>query len=332
MDEDRPTLQITPPVKENNTSFEEMSVGNPGQRESKRYMLETEGDSNLKYLSATIGRREQHLVKQVDGVLYIFKADNNTLTFRRTEFELQQSQTKKNLLNDPAVILEFDSEIAEGLIFETFCNEGEYTCSLLVPLLNNFITQLYFTKNGLKLDSRNCPLTSCVKLHNQFLMQSARVEPKCCPGLLVIEPLGYVASSDPDSRYYKNSVKLAASHGDGKVYIYTVPLVDIPSNKIVTVEGKVIYRDGSKDKNLWSSLKDSILGSMTKEASQEQAEDIIEDLKYLGNDLMCLKLVNSARNHEARIVNLRTQNTLCSRLLEELPFDQYYQVNSSHQR
>lgn len=326
MDDERPEGIYVQRNTDHLRSFEEVSLGNPGQRQKRLFQLRTGADSLLKYSSRTIGHREQHLIRKANGMLYIFKSVDKILSYRRTEFDIKENSSSKKTSSDCTVEIQFDAEITEGLLFEAFSTPGEYICSLLVPLLNNRLIQLFFTADGLKLDSKGNPHFSEISVLHPFLDDSKAMQRKEIPGLLAVEPLGYIEAAKDHRMYASAFVKLAATHGDNHVCIYEVPLSNSPDNRCMQVKGGAIYCGNKPDKGVWQSFKQKMLQSGSAMVNEKSTDEIIEDLKFIGNNLICLVVMTKQMISEVRIVNLLTQRVLCSKQMTTPSYEYFYQV------
>lgn len=332
MDDERPEGIYAQRNNEHLKSFEEVRLGNPGQRRKEVFQLRTGSDSWLKYRSHTIGHREQHLIRKASGMLYIFKTKGKTLSFRRCPFDVQHEIDKVQPIDDPAVDVQFDAEIAEGLHFEVFSTPGEFICSLMVPLLNSRIVQLFFTARGIKKDTRGGLLTTEMSLIHPFLDQKKALQQGEVSGLLAVEPLGYTGASKEQSVYASGYLKMAATHGDSHICIYEVPLNNSPENTAIQVKGGAIACGTKLPGGVWNSFKEVILNNRSSMDSKSSTDEIIEDLKYIGNNLICLVVLTQQFITEIRVVNMLSQNVICRKELTSPPYEYFYQVGLLYKR
>jgi hypothetical protein len=292
-------------------SFEEVHVGNPGREEPSKFRVRTAPSRGHFNPMVDQACRAQHLVKKAGGKLHVFKAEGTTLQVRRTEFDLQPVQARKNLMNDPPILVEFDSTIAQGLWLEMYKDEGEYTCSLFVPLINNYIVQLYFTQDGLKMNSEVEPYVNITELLPPTSLSKGYDNYSEEPGLVRVEKLFHTKppSAIEDQCHYMQ--KVAVSHGNDLIYIYDIPVCPNPTGIKNSLSGGVLSTSSNKKANLWSGIKDSIYNSFGKSNKKiEEPSEIIEDLKYLGSYLLCGLFSKEGDELEARVLNLITGELL----------------------
>lgn len=308
-------------------SFEEIGIGNPGRGKPFHTTVRARGGSNRSQLSETKTTRAQHIVKQAGGKLYIVKGHANTIEVRRTEFELQDLEKRKNLMNEEPIIIEFESIIAQGMCLQNYMENGDYTCSLFVPLVNNTIYQLFFTHDGLKSNQNSDPLVSVIQLQVPETPSSRNLGYISDKKLFRIETLfqrNIGSEMDPEYTYKQT---IATSHGDDYIYIYNIPVSSIPTNNRITVNGSAIPLGTKQKPTLWSGIKDSLIGGIMSWKSPEETEiEVIEDLKYLNHNLMCIIVSQEDRDYEARLLNIYSGEILARLNLKEPQIGTSYKV------
>lgn len=292
-------------------SFEEIGIGNPGKETALRVQARSLRASNPSLQSATKATRPQQLVRKAGGKLYIVKAEGREIQVRQTEFELQASRPRTNLMNDPPTIIEFDSTIAQGIWLQDYRDEGDYICSLFVPLVNKTIFQLFFTQDGLKLTRNKEPLVSIVHLEVPERPSAQGQGYTAHQKLVSLERMFYKNVSRELENEYSFEQTVLVNHGDDQVYIYGVPVCSTPTGSELTVSGTAIPLGSKTKTHGWTGLTSSLVSNFMGQRPQDSAVlEVLEDLKYLHHDLACVIVSLDDQEYEARLFNLVTGEIL----------------------